>query len=831
MKPLLRRHTAARLVALLVLAALCAGCGSERSRVGTHLQRAEDLLSEGRDKAAILELRSAAQLAPDDLEINRRVAEVSLQSGYLGDAIDFYREVVSLAPDDSEAALQLARLLLREDRESADELIAGVLEREPSNIDAHLLRSEAAVLSHDIRQAQRHLRRARTLDPDDPEVYWGLARVDEARIREIRRRPGRKIQSPQTFQAALDGYEEYLARGGERRLLALLARGRVLAGWPGHEAEANRAYQRAMKAATGKGSRSDRIQVFEAVRDFARTGREPQLEEKALEQLAAVDPENLQAWQDLAKVRGEGEEFRDWRRRSYDRMLASNPDSSRAHLLYARHLAEADGLAEGIAHLRNRMDQGLDPALALTGIANLQLAHGRPGDAANTIRELRETHPDYPAGQVLAARQHLRAGEYEEAAHLLRKLVSRSESADAQKLLARAELELGNHREALAAVDRALALTDGPSDDARQLKARILFASGDHRRAIAALRALEKRRPLSDGEGLMLAAAYYETGMAPVGYKLLTDMLERGEPSAEAALEFAAREGRNQFRRDRARRYLETVYVRDPRNIEVLRVLTTLDLDDDRGDEATARLDRAVRRSPSSAVLRLLRGRVALMLGQIGKARTDALRALEGTPAAANEGYELLALVLARLDDPGVEIRRMEQIDDAGRLPRNRRVLLARLYLNAGDEDRALAAYERALEEGSELRLLKNDLAYLLAKRGVDLDRALKLAKEAVETPGEQIGTADTLGYVYLQAGQYDAALWQFRHVTERADPPVAEYYFHLALALWNLERHDEAKTALEKALSLDPEFPQAGEARRKLDFLSQTTGAKPGTS
>ncbi len=807
------------------------GCGSERDRVNSHLQRAETLLEDGQSRAAILELRNAAQLAPDDPEIHRRVAEVSWRYGYLGDAIDFYREAVALAPDDSDTTLKLARLLLRQEPGASRKLVAEVLQREPANGAAYLVKSEIALRTRDIRGAVRHIEKARSLDPDNPEVYWGLARINEARIKKLRSPSSIGTYADRIFQAALDAYDEYEERGGDRRVLALLARARILGRWPGHEDKAIQAHQQAMESALNTDSRRDRVQVLETVRDFARTSHLKPLEEQALEQLVAVAPENLLSWQELARVRGDGEQQLEWQRGIYQRLLSKQPDSPGAHVLYAGHLAGWQGPSAAVEYLRARMEAGLDPAVLLAGIASLQLEHERPADAAKTVRELREKYPGHTAGLVATARQYLNAGEHENAAQILRQLADKSESADVHRLLASAEHQLGNHEAALAAVSRSLTLGGPASDKARRLKARILFAKGDHKRVISALKALKKRQPLSESESVMLAASYYESGLPPLGYKLLTGMLDGEEAGTAAALEFARREKLNAFHREKARRYLEKAHAGAPRNIEVLQNLTALDLEDDRISEAMARLDQAAQRAAASPAIRLLRGRVAAMSGQLQKARSDAAYVRRIAPGAANEVIELLALVQSQTDDPEAEVQRMETADREGRLPRNRKVLLARLYFELGEEEKALATYERALQEGSELRLLKNDLAFLIAKRGGDLARALELAKQATEAPGASLAAADTLGYVYLQMGEHETALWQFRYVTDHAEPPVAEHYFHMALALLNLERDGEARVAFEKALSIDPNFSGAGEARQRLDLLSQRSDPGPDPS
>ena len=63
-------------------------------------------------------------------------------------------------------------------------------------------------------------------------------------------------------------------------------------------------------------------------------------------------------------------------------------------------------------------------------------------------------------------------------------------------------------------------------------------------------------------------------------------------------------------------------------------------------------------------------------------------------------------------------------------------------------------------------------------------------------------------------------AVWQFRQAVAEAEPPVADYYHHLGLALFELGKPDKAREAFETALGLDPAFAGAQEAREILTEL-----------
>jgi tetratricopeptide (TPR) repeat protein len=152
------------------------------------------------------------------------------------------------------------------------------------------------------------------------------------------------------------------------------------------------------------------------------------------------------------------------------------------------------------------------------------------------------------------------------------------------------------------------------------------------------------------------------------------------------------------------------------------------------------------------------------------------------------------------------------------------RVLLGRLYLSQGRSDEARAAYEEVIEVNPENAAAKNDLAYLLAVEGRDLERAQVLAEEAQRALPEQPEAIYTVGYVYFRRGHHEAALHQLRRAIALAEAQRGEasptFHYHVGLALSALERNAEAAAAFERALALDSEFAGAVDARRQLEAV-----------
>jgi Flp pilus assembly protein TadD len=108
----------------------------------------------------------------------------------------------------------------------------------------------------------------------------------------------------------------------------------------------------------------------------------------------------------------------------------------------------------------------------------------------------------------------------------------------------------------------------------------------------------------------------------------------------------------------------------------------------------------------------------------------------------------------------------------------------------------------------------RNDLAWLLAEDGEDLDTALALAQQA-RNRNESPEVLDTLGWVHLKRGETEQAIEVLEQaVAGRSDSPSMRY--HLGSALREAGQHARAKEMLEAALALGA-FPEADQARAEL--------------
>jgi Flp pilus assembly protein TadD len=134
-------------------------------------------------------------------------------------------------------------------------------------------------------------------------------------------------------------------------------------------------------------------------------------------------------------------------------------------------------------------------------------------------------------------------------------------------------------------------------------------------------------------------------------------------------------------------------------------------------------------------------------------------------------------------------------------------------------EDEAIAEYERALELAPRFAPAANNLAYLYAERGKNIDVALSLAQTAMEQLPNDPGVADTLGWIYYKKGAYLKAIGLLRDSAEKL-PENAAVRYHLGMAYYRNGDRDNAKRELTKSLRMDADAPWASEAKHTLAEL-----------
>jgi len=128
----------------------------------------------------------------------------------------------------------------------------------------------------------------------------------------------------------------------------------------------------------------------------------------------------------------------------------------------------------------------------------------------------------------------------------------------------------------------------------------------------------------------------------------------------------------------------------------------------------------------------------------------------------------------------------------------------------------AKQVYQRILAIDPRAVVAANNLAYLYADEGENLDEALSLAQSAKSARPHDADVNDTLGLVYLRR-DLPALAKEPLEQSVKAKPRNALYQYHLGLTYLKLGDTAKGRAALERALELEPSFAKAAEVRKAL--------------
>jgi tetratricopeptide (TPR) repeat protein len=815
----MRRFRGPVIIATAALALL--GCQGDEAKIAQHMERGDAYL-ESKDYAeAIIEYKNVLQIDPNQASAHWGLAQSYLQNQQPRQGFWELRETVRLDPSNLEAKLQFAQVSiyageLEEALKQTDEVVAA----DPSMVTAYLVRAQALEALKRPEEALEALEKAHELDPDHDAALLMLANFHVQR--------GDREAAEPLFRHRVDAdpsYQTYTALAG------FLARDRD------RTDEAEEAYKKALELSQGDERvpaysqlaglyfRNDRFDDAVALLDEGIAKEEDALDliylearfyqsrgmtEKAdalIEQATQEQPDNPRPYLILSAYRGRKGDA-EGALAAAEKAVEVDPENQRALLRKAEVLVEIgfrDKLSDKIAEGRAIADKILadEPSHpgALFVKAKIDLAEKRTDDAITSLRAAIDARPDW---------------------------------AQAHFVLGTALVLQGDRTAARTELARALEI-DPSLQEAHRVLAQVHAGLGEHEYAVEEGRRFLRERPDATEMRILVAQSLVLLGKTDEALQEL-EMIPQDERGPETHFAFGRiYMGLGQF--DKARQELELAASASPYHPEILRSLLQLDRRENRFPESVARIDAAVAASPDDARLRRLRGVVALMQGDGEAAEASFKKAVELDPTDVSS-YEQLARYYAKTGRVQETIetyqKALEVQPDSARIHH----FLGVLYEYGGQRQKAIDAYEAAVKNDPNLGEAKNNLAYLFADAGENLDRALDLAQEAKALLPDNPNAADTLGWVLYKRGVPSAAITYLKEAeteTEPGSPSLGVVRHHLAQAYKADGQKDMARQTWEKALAeldasrdearsqgarVDAEPSWASEARSQLQAL-----------
>jgi tetratricopeptide (TPR) repeat protein len=742
------------LVVGLLLAA--AACTNSETAKHEYLESGNRFMAEGRTDEAILQYRNAIRHDNRFGEARWRLAEALEQQGNAAAAAREYVRAADLLPENVEVQVKAATyLLLSQQFEDARARAERALEHDPRNVEALILRANATAGLKDVPAAIQEIEEALELQPAEGRMYTSL---------------------------------------GVLRMVG------------GREAEAEAAFRQAIEVDPSS------VEARLALASFHWAGGREADVETVLNEALALDASHLMLNRMLTAfylTTGRAAEAE-----APLKVVAERAGDAMSSFVLADYYVQMQRPDEAVAILKP-MAEGANPSgPAMLRLAQIERAAGRPDAARRMLDELIEREPRNAAALTTLSGWQRRDGETAAALGTARAAVDAApDSAPAHFALGQAHIDNREPDEAIAALNETLRIN--PRIAAAQLLlSRLQLASGNPDAAVQLATDAKRTAPENPDVRLALARGLIAQGNLP-----------QAEPEVRALLaqypQAAASHVVNGMlmiaRRDTAgaRAAFTRALERDANSVEALQGLLVVDAASGNVSAALSRIEDRLASQPRSAPLLVVAARTYAAARQPDKAEKalrDAIDVDSGNLAA----YFLLGQVLAaqnRLDEAVAEFdtaaaRRPSQVGAS--------TMAAILVQMQGKEAEAQKRYEAIVAATQRAPVAANNLAWIYAEKGTDLDAALTLAQSARIQLPNAAEVSDTLGWVYYKQNLPHLAIPLFQEAVT-ADPANASYHLRLGLAYARTGDHDRATESLQQALRLNLPPGEAEVAREAL--------------
>ena len=229
-------------------------------------------------------------------------------------------------------------------------------------------------------------------------------------------------------------------------------------------------------------------------------------------------------------------------------------------------------------------------------------------------------------------------------------------------------------------------------------------------------------------------------------------------------------------------------------------------------------LDETVAKEPKNPLLWEMVGRFLLASGKPAEAEVAFLKSIELAPDFTASYYQLGVIYAAQKKFPEAE-KRLAKVIEQNDKNVGAHLLLGMVLNSQGKLDAANKEYRKVLSLSPKNPLAANNLASNLADGGGNLDEALKFAQVAREAAPEDPSVGDTLGWIYYKKGLIETAYPLIADAAGKAKNNASVRYHH-GMVLAKKGKNKEAAAELKTALSLDPKFPGAEEAKKMMATL-----------
>ncbi len=699
------------------------GCSSQSK--AKYLARGEENLQKRRFQEAVMEFRAAADIDKSAAEAHWGLARAYENLGEFDETVDELRQVGELAPDNLEAKAKLGNYLLLGQPPQISEtekILEDIFARDPNFIEGYVLKASLfAAQKKSEKEVTDVLNQAVALAPNRTETYLSLARYLI------------KINKPNEAEQAInkgisvnrDAAPGYLEYG---RFLIFTER----------LTEAETQFKKAIEV------EPKNIEAHQAIAEFYLANRRFEQAEQAFQQLVKAQensPESRLALANFYVIVGR----EDNAIKVFSEIIAENPAYARARYRLGEIYLDRKENAKVIEQTEELLNLNDSDAEALMLRARVRLQEDKSDEAVKDLEEVLKKQPSQINALFYMTQAHLALGQIDQARAFIGDLEKYHPNFLKTKLLKiQASFSSGDAETALRGANELLNAVKNFYPNAR---------TGAQSLEELRVRALTAR-------GL----AYLELGKLSEA-KADLQFVQTLSPNSSGAAVNLAKVAVAEKNTAEALNLYEKALAADGKNFDALNGLVNVLTDQKQFDAAHRQIEKAIETNVAQTdvtpALHYLNANVfsAQKNTEAAEAELKKAIAIDDTYLPAYSSY---AAILISQNQTGKAVEQYKSIVEK-KPSASIYTLIGMLEEGRNNAPEAEKNYRRALQIAPESPIAANNLAWLIASGGGNLDEALTLAQKVVSRDGTNAGFYDTLGWIYYKKELYSPAVEQLK--------------------------------------------------------------------
>jgi len=751
---------------LLVLGVfLVGGCASPQQKAARHRAEADHWAAEGKIGEATVEYRRAIQLDPKSSAARISLAKIFMDRQAYPSA---YQQLVSVRKNDPqlyEGQLMMADLMLKTGDFAKAEAGAQALISQNSNDTAALMiLAESAMATKNAQLARTTTDHVLQVDPGNGRA-WYLRSIFQLFDHQ---NPEAEASLRKAIEFSPDYVQPVVVLG------ALMQQRGDIAG-----------AQTMIEQALARNPKN--IQLLYLMADFRLSqNQRPQAEElvREITVLDDTDSTNRGALARFYATTGNSSGAE----QEYRAILKKHPDDVQNGLRLAQLYLDQGRSSEADQLVEQAAKKSPDNPKILLFRGGLRIEQGKLDDGVRDLQRVVQLQPDWPLPQYLLGLAYVRQGKLD---------------------LAQGALN------GAAELDPNLALP-------HIILAQLALNQGKPEAAIAAIEKTLEQKPQTVQPYLIRSAALAEEGRFGDAEKSTLPLVDEfPEPPARAmTYRILAWAKFQQKRYEEAYKFAKESLKYDASSQEGLYLIGATQIGMNRPDAGLAEVTKYVQATPDSAPGYEVLGQLQAITGHSSDAEASFQKAISMDPNLISAQLRLSDLELSegKLNEAFNLLAKLAQAQPQLAAPE---VRMGQISEMRQDWKAADLEYNKALALEPGNLIAENNLAWLYAEHGGNIDIALRLAQNAKEAAPQSATVSDTLAWILIHKQSYGTAIELLQNCV-RDDPDNAAFSYHLGVAYYRAGRKSEAAKSLQTALKLGSNFPNANDAKEMLATLSK---------